>query len=811
MWLAKGVTSDLRELRSARNDSIQWTLSQVEIEYLDFCLTIQELLHEDKTDLNLLRKDFDILFSRHNILENGAVFSEVRNEPAFTSALAEVSSFLERNIPLIDGDDASLQSALKDIQKDAQSLRASVRQLYVTGLGHFADASDGLRNQLSATLLKLSAATTVLILFLIWLSAYSRNTAAKSRVRGRELARANTHMKTILSTSLDGVIVSDKTGCVVDFNAAAETIFGYKLEDIKGQSIGNLIVPPDMRAAHEKGMQRMLTTGEKRLVGHGRIRIDACRADGSVFPVELALENAEGADGEIIIAFLRDISAQVEAEEELRQARDQALAGEKAKADFLTVMSHEIRTPLNGLLGNLSLMGNSRMTKTQTQFHENMEISGRQLMKHVNAVLDVARFEAGKLVIEETRFHVGEFLQDLVNGQSGLAENRNTAIGWAWVGPELDWVKTDKAHLERILLNLLGNAIKFTENGRVHLEIEQVDRVGNLLPTVEIRIIDTGVGIADSDQIRIFEDFETTGSISSVAGSTGLGLGIAKRLVELLDGEIGVESTVGEGSVFWLRFPLKTSHKPVDQTNAQSTDTATSALNILLAEDNDMNAFVVRNLLESEGHQISWVEDGEQAVEAIKSDEYDVVLMDINMPKLDGLEATKRIRDEVPKAADTPIFAFSANVLPDDTTRFRENGMDGFIAKPIQIDELRAALSAVSKGRVGLVESSRPTKRENGAKGLFGDDYPSFLERFLDEGDTLVAWLAQEGSDNLADTAQRCHKISSTAALFGATNFHTALVAMEVDANKRARVSVETRIGAISDVWETTKTTLTKS
>lgn len=807
LLLARSVINDLRELRSARSDTVQWTLSQVEIEYLDFSATLQQTIWEEAPDLSDLRKDFDVFFSRHDIISHSQVFEAARRQKPFYEAKEDIGEFLTKTAIAIDSDDQTLIAALPQIQTETLALRPNVRTLYVSGLAHFTDASDQLRENLSKTLRELSAVTALLVVSLVALLLYSRSADAKSRTRGHALARANAHMETILSTSLDGVIVSDRSGNVVDFNTAAETIFGYTYEEAVGRSIGDLIVPPELRAAHQAGMKRLQDTGQKKLVGNGRIRIDAMRKDGSIFPVELALQSGRGPDGDILIAFLRDISAQVEAEVELTEARDQALAGEKAKAEFLTVMSHEIRTPLSGLLGNLTLLGSTALTQEQEQFQNNMQISGRQLLKHVNSILDIARFESGRLPIQEETFHIGEFLQDVVDGQSAGAEQRNTAMSWAWIGDALDWVKTDKGHLEQILLNLVGNAVKFTENGRVDIEIEQVGLRG-ASPLVEVRVIDSGLGIAEDDIERIFEEFETTNRAGGDTGSTGLGLPIAKRLATLMGGEIGVESTPGDGSVFWVRLPIPEGHAPTPERDVPEAK-AEYALHLLLVEDNEMNAFVVDKMLRAEGHTVIIATNGLEAIDWAGKSDFDAILMDINMPKLDGLEATKRIRANVKRARKTPIFAFSANVLSEDTKRFRESGMDGFIGKPVQIEELRAALETIGHPKDSPTIRNATVAIDTGdAQTMFGDQYDHFLERFISEGDALSIWL--ESAPNSADEiVQRCHKIASSAALFGAEGYRSALQAAEKIGKAETTVP-EPVLAEIQSSWSETRTSLTK-
>jgi PAS domain S-box-containing protein len=793
IFLASSVARDLGELRSAKRDTVQWTLSQVEIEFLDFALTLEMEIDSATPNLTELRKDFDVFYSRLAIVSEGRLFNDARVETKFGQATDEIRAFLTRNAEIMDSADDVLVSRLAELQADTAALRSSVRGLYIAGLGYFAEQSDELRNRLANTMLQLSASAGMLLILLAILTLYSRATNQQLRRQSHALVSANARMETILATSLDSVIVSDSLGHVIDFNAAAERTFGFKLAEIEGKLIRDLIVPDSLREAHQQGMERMQTTGEKRLVGHGHIQITAKHADGSEFPVELALESAQTADGEIIIAFLRDISERVRTEEELREARDLALAGEKAKSDFLAVMSHEIRTPLNGLLGNLTLLGDTRLSREQSQYQDNMEISGRQLMKHVNSVLDVARFESGKMPVRMTSFHVGELVQEVLDGQSGPAESNQTALSWRFVGASVDWIRSDRNHIEQILLNLVSNAIKFTKGGRVEIEVEAQ---GDML---DVRVIDSGVGIAEADQDRIFEDFESAGPAT---GGTGLGLGIATRLVNLLKGDIGVESSLGEGSVFWFSVPLQTVEAPEQTDLAGHQNAPLPGLRILLAEDNDMNAFVAKKMLEKEGHTVTWVQDGLLALEAVEHSVFDVILMDINMPKMDGLTATQRIRADIETARTTPILAFSANVLPEDKDRFLQNGMDGFIGKPIQMDELRSALETVTVGHVRpMMKGSSAAIPTNEARDLMGDNYDDFLARFLKEADALIDWI-KAGDTPHGEVEHLCHKLVSTAAMFGAKDFQVALKASETAAK---RGDDDMHLDALAATWKATR------
>ena len=812
--LGQEVYKDLKQLRAAEADTVQWTLSQVEIDYLNFLVSLERSIDPRTSDLGAVRKNFDILYSRNGILINGDLFASVREIDGFLQATADLQIFLDDTTSLIDGPDAALQAAIPKLRQQTDDLHLQVRSLFIQALTFFANESDDRRLSIFRTLTELAVVSVTILIALAALSLYSMYANALAQRSHRALARTNDHMQTILSTTREAVIVADSHGKIVDSNAAAETTFGYSLAKAKNQSIGDLIVPPEQRKAHSQGFARLVKTGKSRLVGKGRVHLEALRADGTRISVELAMQSAQTDDGEVIIGFLRDISQQLEVEAEIRAARDQALAGEQAKANFLAVMCHEIRTPLNGLLGNLTLISKTPLDKEQAVFAENMEISGRQLMHHVNSILDIAKFESGKASVSRTNFHLGRFLQDIVDSQSGHAGRNQTTIEWEWLGTSLDWVNGDKIILEQIMLNLVGNAIKFTHGGRISIEVEQLlppDGVCN----VEIRIIDSGIGISEDDQLRIFEDFETCDSTyTRDGGGTGLGLAIVKRMVQLLGGQAEVESTLGEGSVFWLRLPFLPVMEPDELDGEERVKPSEQSLSILVAEDIETNAFVALKLLERDGHKVTIVKDGLSAVARAKVEVFDVILMDISMPRMDGLQATQEIRKAPPPFCDVPILAFSANVLPEETDHFRASGMDGFLGKPLQLPELRRALQAVLdhtlSDNLGEEEPAVDDNAEKAQDVLNQSEYDIYLKRFIDEGAAFMETLAviPLGGMDFPEIVSKAHQIRSTASLFGADNFATSLGNLEREAKQSNEAACLIEIANLSEIWLKTRMSL---
>ena len=795
--LVKDVVKELRFLSSADSDNVHWTLSQAEVEFLEFRNAVNWARTVPETPLSTVIVEFDVFYSRTSTLANGSQYSPLREDPAFDAPLVEVRDRLNAMIPLIDGPREDLRAGLDDLAAQIEDMRALVRSIATTGLQHFALESDELRTSLATTLLRLAVFTGLLLLALAALLMHAYRTAQQTDKRGKELAIAYARLNTILNTSLDAVVVTDTEGRVQNFNPAAERIFGRRLKDVRNKHIGDIIVPEHLREAHDQGMARFAADGERRVIGQGRVKLEGMRANGEVFPVELAIETAHAGEEQLLVAFLRDISHRVASENELVQARDKALAGEQAKAEFLAMMTHEIRTPLNGILGNLSLMEDTKLSSDQARYMRNMKISGELLMRHVDAVLDVARFESGADTAQEDVTHLGHLMQDLVDSQTSAAHAHGNALQWSWVGTPEEWVEVDSSRLQQILLNLVGNAIKFTREGRISIEAEVIEP--GEPSQIEIRVSDTGSGIAEGDLARIFEDFQTVShQVSDSVGGTGLGLGIVRRFVQAMGGEIGVESTLGEGSTFWLRIPVMPAEEPSEDKGALPESEAPSDLEILLVEDNDINMQLAYEVLVGMGHHVTEARDGQEAVDVATRRPFDLVLMDIRMPVMDGLTATKMIREGDGPNWDAPIVAFSANVLPEARDRFAAAGMSDFLGKPLQRSELAQIIVRFCAGRERRVTLDGTTpllvkKKESPMEKL--------RARYISETSALFEWLAGLPEDTQA-IANRAHQIAGSAAAFGQPGVREALLLVEQVAESGDRDDLVIAINEAQAAWK---------
>ncbi|WP_419785812.1 PAS domain S-box protein [Pseudodesulfovibrio sp.] len=381
--------------------------------------------------------------------------------------------------------------------------------------------------------------------------------------------------------------------------------------------------------------------------------------------------------------------------EDLRVAMSEAKAASLAKNEFLANMSHEIRTPLNGLLGMLQVLQMSEMDEEQQDFLETAVDSGRGLLQILNDILDLSKVESGKLELESHPFELGELLESVVSVFRFQAESRGLEISWKIDESLPRHFIADKGRLRQILFNLVGNASKFTESGKI-----EVAGYPLVTPTRDGRVrlffsvTDTGIGIPDEKISTVFDPFtQVDGSSTRKYQGTGLGLGIVRRLAGLMGGNVSMDTEIGKGTT--VGFTMVADGSPVESGDTvPAVNSGRRGLSILVAEDERINRAVVQQLLGKLGHRVVCVENGEKALEALRAGRFDCVLMDIQMPGLDGLAATRAIREDL--GLSMPIVALTAHAMKGDRDRFLDAGMDGYVAKPFELDKLEAELQRVT-------------------------------------------------------------------------------------------------------------------
>jgi len=386
---------------------------------------------------------------------------------------------------------------------------------------------------------------------------------------------------------------------------------------------------------------------------------------------------------------------------ELSRAKLAAEAANRAKSEFLANMSHEIRTPLNGVLGFTQLARIHNQDSRQDAYLAKIQLAGKQLLRLINDILDMSKIEAGKLALEHAPFDLGAVCRSVEAQTSDAAHGKGLELRFVLDAEATAPLMGDPLRVEQILLNYVNNAIKFTERGEVTVHAS----VQSDLPAqrvLEVRVVDTGIGMDEDTRQRLFHAFEQADSSTTRRfGGTGLGLAICKRLASLMGGDVGVDSTPGQGSAFWFtaRFdkPQQAEQAtPVARSWAQLGQAGQLAgLHILLAEDNELNQILARSVLEQVGAIPHVVGTGQAALDALQARPFDCVLMDLQMPDLDGISAVRRIR-AVPRWRTLPVIAMTANARVEDRERCEAAGMDAFVSKPFDIRELVATIARVT-------------------------------------------------------------------------------------------------------------------
>ena len=718
--------------------------------------------------------------------------------------------------------------------------------------------------------------------------------AESYRQVSNRLVESDATKSAILSATLDAVVTIDVDGNVVDFNSGAERIFGYRADEALGQDMSELIVPDAFREAHRNGMQHWKNTGEGPVLG-ARLELLAMRKDRSEFPIEISITPLDIMGKTLFTAFVRDITDQKLAEEELKlaastfesheaifitnsaskilrvnkafcditgyteeeaigktpgqliksgrhdeqfykiiwssleaigkwegeiynrrkdgeifpewvsitavrddkgktthyvahsiditdqkkyeselsEAREQAELASIAKSQFLANMSHEIRTPLNAVINLNSLLMDTPLDVNQKKLLSGAYEGGKTLATLVDDILDYTKIEANKVELVYKPFSLGDLLKQvgmLFNVQAKVKQLDFKVISSNDVPSE---VMGDEKRIRQVLVNLIGNAIKFTEKGSIRLNVRN-----DINKHMLFEVSDTGIGINEEEQARLFDEFsQADTSTTRKYGGTGLGLSISRSLVKLMKGEIGCRNNDGEGSVFWFRIPL-VSMQVIPELKRLASVQLNNA-RILVAEDSPGNQVVVKALLEKQGCQVSIANNGREAVDMIENSSFDLILMDVMMPDMDGIEATKKIRRIEAGESHIPIIALTANVFSEDRDRCLQAGMDDFVAKPIDANKLREQITKwISTSLVHAEENE--TMNENlelmnmEILDKLGQDtspemLPEIVSIFIKEmQDRIEDFPTDINSLRRDDLVARAHAIKSSAGTFGA-------------------------------------------
>jgi len=515
------------------------------------------------------------------------------------------------------------------------------------------------------------ALVVVMILSAAWLSLRQIGRREEAEARYRLLA----------DNSSDIIMRHDFDGVRSYVSPAVWRLFGYDPAEIIGQRDRIEFIHPDDRPAVAKALEALRAGADEQTVMYRVLS-----ANGSYIWVETVgrlVRDAETGAPKEVISVVRDVTHRKFAEARADAAREDAERANRAKTDFLAGMSHEIRTPITSVLGLADRLVESDLTAPQRRHATLLRDAGQSLLAIIDDLLDISKIEAGKLELARVPLSPSA----IVEGAVAIVRP-----GAAAKGLELDselaadlpaWIEGDPARLRQVLLNLLSNAIKFTERGGVVL------RAARTAAQLCFEVIDTGIGIDPAQQHQLFQRFSQVGaSTYGRFGGTGLGLAISRHLVEAMGGMIGVDSRVGAGSTFWFTIPCVEAPAPaVSETKAPIAATGPRA-RILVAEDQELIRELIETMLTDAGHEVALAKDGAEAIAALEARDIDLVLMDVQMPTMDGLTATRRIRAMGDRARDVPIIALTAYAMAEDEERCRAAGANEHLPKPIDRKEL---------------------------------------------------------------------------------------------------------------------------
>ena len=498
--------------------------------------------------------------------------------------------------------------------------------------------------------------------------------------------------KSVFNNVRDGMVLLNKDEGlkIVEVNDEACRLLEYTREELLGKS-------PTFFEKNKKD-QRRLDLIDEALGKYGIYESEETHItkNGREIPLEIKIRRFTLNNRCYELTTMRDISERKRHEKKYIRAKEQAEAANRAKSEFLANISHEIRTPLNGIIGMIDLTLETGLTAEQQSNLETAKLCADSLLSIISDILDFSKMEAGKLAIENLNFNLKELVEQTLKIHIPNANKKGLSINY-YIDPNIpEYLIGAPNRIRQVLNNLLDNAVKFCDQGKVDLEIKKISPKNSECHKLLFAVKDTGIGIASEEKDKLFKSFsQLDGSITRRFGGTGLGLAICKKLVELMGGSIWVESIKGKGSTFNFILKFKTGAQPQPKPKSEFVPTPVlnktvppKPLSILLAEDYAMNRLVLDRMLTNKGYKVDVAENGIEVLELYGRKEYDLILMDIQMPIMDGIETTKRLRQIEGPGKHTPIIAITAYALQGDKERFLAMGMDDCIAKPIDMFRL---------------------------------------------------------------------------------------------------------------------------
>ncbi|HTR31178.1 MAG TPA: PAS domain S-box protein [Puia sp.] len=556
------------------------------------------------------------------------------------------------------------------------------------------------------------------------------------------------------------ICTHDMEGKLLTVNPATCKLLGFEEQEMLGRNLSEFI-PEKHRDKFADEYLRPIG------LGNGAVSGEFCVLNKEGDEIYLLYKNyrrEEPGAEPYVIGFSQDITDRIKMEKELRFTKQLTDEIARAKESFLAHMSHEIRTPMNGILGIASLLSKTQLESQQRNYLQLIQESANNLLVIVNDILDLEKIVAGKLQLETIPFKIVDKIATTIQSFIYRAEEKELGLIFQNFIPADLVVKGDPYRLSQVLNNILSNALKFTETGHITIVTGIRENTGEMA-IVEITISDTGIGIVKERLSTIFEPFEQAdATISRKYGGTGLGLAISKNMIEMQDGELSVESEEGKGSSFTIRLPYQVSIEEEKDNEVQEIDyKSLGPRKVLVAEDVELNQFLARHILESWDFEVVIAGNGREAIEELGKDVFDCILMDVQMPEMDGIEATHHIRSlPDPVKANIPIIALTANALKGDSEKYLAAGMTDYLAKPFDEERLFRVISR----NLNRIETGLPEDFSAGASGK-AQAGPTIPSTTTSSDDSRTVSTQKNNLNNMSSANQRLYDLTMVQSVSG--------------------------------------------
>ena len=785
--LAWRVIDASRDLRLYMAEDSPWLIAQLEVEHQHALLTIQQQLHrtapEDRSLSDVLLK-FDIYFSRvQTVVAHTTKLKDFLAEPdAFAARLERVRANLAEVTLLVDRLRPDDLVGLAQIDRLMAQASPDIRYIVVAAVQSSQRRAQMLRLQREAVLEQFLLAGTLALGLILGLLGVSARLYQQSARRTKMVERLDSNLRASFEAALDAVVVTDAEGRVLLFNSAADTLFNRPRSFVIGRSL-SVLLPPRGRRAKPVDARTLIQQIERRR----RRRLRLPGPDGQMLPISVSAVGDTGSSGQQIhVGFVRDISSVMMIERQRRQASRRVERDAAEKVRFLAATSHELRTPMQGVLGAIDLVLREQSDPAVYSLLHIAQESAVAALDQIDHVLEVAALDdvAQPERVDEP-FSAVNIAAELMAAAVRTGPQEGLDIRLELVGDVPPKVIGKPRAFRQTLRNLISNAVKFGAGKPILL------RLSSPLPdTLRVEVEDAGIGIDPKDQARIFDDFETLNrDYARLSGGIGIGLGIVRRAVRSMHGTVGVISQLGKGSTFWFETPVRPALPQPDSVAPNAP------MDVLVVDDQSINRLLIQKMITAHGHRADQADSGRVAVRMAGAKRYDLIMMDISMPEMDGIEATQHIRADG-ASRQSPIVGFTANLQPADHSRALSAGMREILYKPVRPTDIERVLQGVPSP----MPSAELPGLEEGifdavdllANSLGIDRLYRLVRDINDSFHTLIAGASAQA--DLAELASQAHKCAGAAAILGALPLHAAFCALETTAHGQETAQIADRV-----------------